>query len=119
PVHPRIRGEHGQQPIRPGGKLRFIPAYAGNTSTELNGEPLTTVHPRIRGEHIKILGTRDSQVGSSPHTRGTHPYLDLCALRVRFIPAYAGNTLRHSHKSRLAAVHPRIRGEHTPRGQRT
>ncbi len=73
PVHPRARGEHegrgfGESPL-PGssprsrgtlfsdalrfGRVRFIPALAGNTLL-LDHEPITVpVHPRARGEHTK------------------------------------------------------------------
>ena len=55
---------------------------------------MTSVHPRLRGE---LSGNESGSVeltGSSPLTRGTH--LDECVnifLR-RFIPAYAGNSLK-------------------------
>ena len=73
-VHPRIRGEHfiDQKPVvfvagssphtrgtqdrrlRAVSVERFIPAYAGNTSTHDLCDNLQPVHPRIRGEHVRI-----------------------------------------------------------------
>ena len=70
-----------------------------------------SVHPRLRGE----LCQRDTAVsgsdGSSPLTRGT---LRLCAksnVSIRFIPAYAGNSLFWLLDSECFSVHPRLRGE--------
>ena len=71
---------------------RFIPAYAGNTSTLSSQVKDITVHPRLRGEHVVWI----------------HWYAEY----LRFIPAYAGNTDPAAYKHTLAAVHPRLRGEH-------
>ena len=74
-----------------GGRIRFIPAYAGNSAGNIRRPPKASVHPRLRGE----LGSTDSCLkhlnGSSPLTRGT----------------------RNSAKvqKELMAVHPRLRGE--------
>ena len=90
-VHPRLRGELffydllppdycGSSPLR--GELscqsidpirlsRFIPAYAGNSSSALTHTALGSVHPRLRGE-LKAWGAyEDGLNGSSPLTRGT------------------------------------------------
>ena len=49
-VHPRLRGELEEVKRLRAERLRFIPAYAGN-SMELN-KPMfcSPVHPRLRGE---------------------------------------------------------------------
>ena len=52
--------------------------------------------------------------GSPPHTRGILPSVLICALSLRFTPAYAGNTHRQRVIRRAAWVHPRIRGEYWP-----
>ena len=49
--HPRIRGEHCPLHREPHGGVGIIPAYAGNTSTNILGFQV--------------------RMGSSPHTRGT------------------------------------------------
>ena len=132
-VHPRLRGElrslakisdqyHGSSPLTRGthalscrgiAVIRFIPAYAGNSTCITMVMGLLSVHPRLRGE-LKILSSREkstfgsspltrgtpaiqltvdrTQYGSSPLTRGT-PLFFFCRLRnFRFIPAYAGNS---------------------------
>ena len=91
-VHPRLRGEHpglgrniarqvGSSPLTRGTRTpktatsssgRFIPAYAGNTMTE-----------------VVRMGC---WVGSSPLTRGTRIGVFAFCDPQRFIPAYAGNT---------------------------
>ena len=69
-VHPRMRGERGGRlpntpspngssphargtPLMPrgaGGRLRFIPACAGNAGRRASARPPESVHPRMRGE---------------------------------------------------------------------
>ena len=53
-----------------------------------------------------------TNVGSSPHTRGTLHILRLASPFSRFIPAHAGNILRRTRHSFFTPVHPRTRGEH-------
>ena len=78
-VHPRLRGElHkrtlaifstvGSSPLTRGTRsnlqprsvsYRFIPAYAGNSTSECPTASPTSVHPRLRGElvHAQTYGT--------------------------------------------------------------
>ena len=51
--------------------------------------------------------------GSSPLTRGTPVETADGSPAIRFIPAYAGNSLFDIGSSALGAVHPRLRGELT------
>ena len=113
PVHPRLRGElhsfetiigarSGSSPLTRGtpviGKKtqwpqRFIPAYAGNSKISRKKSRIASVHPRLRGELSSNCSSKSPNSGSSPLTRGTQlPYLPL-RLLLRFIPAYAGNSL--------------------------
>ena len=133
-VHPRSRGEHpwrpwtsglyaGSSPLARGtptasfhrcGRLRFIPARAGNTRTMRNGPTRKSVHPRSRGEHPRRCYPVRVQLGSSPLARGTRPWRSPGPQAGRFIPARAGNTSRVSVHANPASVHPRSRGEHQP-----
>ena len=70
-----------------------------------------SVHPRIRGERSRISSTCQLIIGSSPHTRGTPVSAGGCRIRMRFIPAYAGNASGVTCTRRYGSVHPRIRGE--------
>jgi len=115
-VHPRVRGEHA---------VRDRPA-AGSRS----------VHPRVRGEHgvqLDMLGAgfgpsprargtranssinRHASRGPSPRARGTRGWLGRGRTRRWSIPACAGNTISSQREQTMRSVHPRVRGEHTPR----
>ena len=132
-VHPCLRGElgsvaglpwktRGSSPLTRGTPrrkfvtevvVRFIPAYAGNSNMTAWGVRVVTVHPRLRGElwhraiRYVLLG------GSSPLTRGTQQKESFLSNRLRFIPAYAGNSSFSLNSALSPAVHPRLRGELT------
>ena len=113
-VHPRLRGELivlklfsrekvGSSPLTRGTPvrlcakypfLRFIPAYAGNSPEPSVAPVIVPVHPRLRGE-LPATGIFGKEFfGSSPLTRGTRYQLNQHRQKVRFIPAYAGNSLK-------------------------
>ena len=76
------------------GISRFIPAYAGNSRRQFVKRLNISVHPRLRGELEDFTVTKSGCRGSSPLTRGTL-LLDIMFNAIfRFIPAYAGNSLR-------------------------
>ena len=137
-VHPRVCGEHedlyreehyspgssprmrGTQrgPIRRRCRIRFIPAYAGNTFLTPFESGRASVHPRVCGEHSEACQEATQTIGSSPRMRGTHlPRLIVCSFG-RFIPAYAGNTGKSACRARPRAVHPRVCGEHSTRSRK-
>ena len=92
-------------------RTRFIPAYAGNSTGYLKKDSAGTVHPRLRGELV-VTGISVSMcAGSSPLTRGTQSNRSQSKTRLRFIPAYAGNSSQCRHLSKVESVHPRLRGE--------
>ena len=131
-VHPRVCGEHehhlgfehpqsGSSPRMRGtrlplvalhAQLRFIPAYAGNTSSSKMPSANTAVHPRVCGEHGPNASINAASNGSSPRMRGTLERPLPQRGYLRFIPAYAGNTPLGSRTSIAPAVHPRVCGEH-------
>ena len=53
-----------------------------------------SVHPRLRGELVFFSVCLESIDGSSPLTRGTLPSPTGDKPKDRFIPAYAGNSLK-------------------------
>jgi len=134
PVYPRLRGEHvayirenivesGLSPLTRGTRhwchqqrslVRFIPAYAGNTSSPAQVAPLRSVYPRLRGEHKTEMQKIRFVFGLSPLTRGTPLIAAEISQARRFIPAYAGNTGRFLFCEYPHAVYPRSRGEHIP-----
>ena len=132
-VHPRVGGEHpsvriafvrriGSSPrgrgtqelaIRSSSVSRFIPAWAGNTGWFAPPPPTIPVHPRVGGEHRDLGQELYDCCGSSPRGRGTPGFTDLGLADLRFIPAWAGNTLLRRGRRLCGPVHPRVGGEHS------
>ena len=130
--HPRIRGEHPDEPhwigtfagssphtrgahdrrSPPNPHQRIIPAYAGSTRPRKRRTPRRGDHPRIRGEHGRQLRYDLNNGGSSPHTRGARVIEDKLTSPSGIIPAYAGSTSRRGARGYRSPDHPRIRGEH-------
>ena len=81
---------------------RFIPAYAGNSRQERPSGAKSTVHPRLRGELPAPIAAVAVMDGSSPLTRGTQTIVFRVLRRVRFIPAYAGNSQDNRRGRKLA-----------------
>ena len=76
------------------GSVGSSPLTRGTLTITTEQDETVSVHPRLRGE--LSAGALDStyHVGSSPLTRGTHQRGSLIQLSDRFIPAYAGNSLK-------------------------
>ena len=97
----------------------IIPAYAGSTSSIHTKGEVKRDHPRIRGEHTYGAKKIALRRGSSPHTRGAPLFSAALQLSKWIIPAYAGSTCRGATAGGSIRDHPRIRGEHRPRGFRS
>ncbi len=69
----------------------------------------------MRGEYPFFTPVSRAAVGSSPHARGIPLIKRGIAMKIRFIPACAGNTLSSLQKLRPLKVHPRMRGEYFQR----
>ncbi len=108
---PRLRGTYLADPSR-SAKGRFIPAPAGNIQPAHKLRPGGAVHPRACGEHGLELWLLDTGAGSSPRLRGTCDIAMPARLRIRFIPAPAGNISFSRRRSSHPPVHPRACGEH-------
>ena len=131
-VHPRVGGEHGGDLLQllarrgssPRGRgtlwrainillgQRFIPAWAGNTTTSGRSVGMCPVHPRVGGEHERPDVFPALTSGSSPRGRGTRRVSCPQAGADRFIPAWAGNTGAPRKAKEMSPVHPRVGGEH-------
>ena len=94
-----------------GGRIRFIPAYAGNSPMSFTRQCAVPVHPRLRGELATDTVSVTVTGGSSPLTRGTQQDTFGARQRPRFIPAYAGNSNSLISFEVNMTVHPRLRGE--------
>ena len=96
--------------------IRFIPAYAGNSPLRHFAIISPAVHPRLRGELFISPHTARHDAGSSPLTRGTRIEGEGFEVSFRFIPAYAGNSLRaSSERSSFCGSSPLTRGTPYPR----
>ena len=73
--------------------LRIIPAHAGQTSVAGVRMPALTDHPRTCGANPHRSACSTTATGSSPHMRGKLRDRPTDLLRVRIIPAHAGQTL--------------------------
>ena len=65
----------------------------------------------MRGERVVNPLFPESDIGSSPHARGTHRIKKSTVDAWRFIPACAGNAARPGGLHGKVPVHPRMRGE--------
>lgn len=93
-VHPRLRGKLQRGGACPVGSIRFIPAYAGNSIKRYSFRRGYAVHPRLRGKLSFSARACCFSIGSSPLTRETHVIAENSPHAARFIPAYAGNSLK-------------------------
>ena len=75
--------------------------------------PGGTVYPRWRGEHPFIFVSSWRDLGLSPLARGTLVDKVARQVRLRFIPAGAGNTVPRIISLSSSTVYPRWRGEHS------
>ena len=88
-----------------------IPADAGNSPVPGHMCNTYPVYPRSRGELLLYRDYRRGIVGLSPLARGTRLRLANILMRIRFIPARAGNSQPDTNNAALRAVYPRSRGE--------
>ncbi len=92
--------------------MRFIPAWAGNTSALVWGHSQKAVHPRVGGEYQQTARQSFDRLGSSPRGRGIRGGGRPRWRAGRFIPAWAGNTVTPPGGVVLDPVHPRVGGEY-------
>ena len=134
--HPRSRGEYqapttsdnwdeGSSPLSRGIPVRvtavpsgrgIIPALAGNTTANREGDVRYTDHPRSRGEYSEKTRRLCAKCGSSPLSRGILPVLPHPVRFARIIPALAGNTSITKFRIPSSRDHPRSRGEYVTTG---
>ena len=112
PAHPRSRGENdrhctvrspvlGSSPLTRGKRVpgcevlrdaRLIPAHAGKTGRPARPRGQREAHPRSRGENSSVSPSPESELGSSPLTRGKPASSATHKRSTRLIPAHTGKT---------------------------
>ena len=73
----------------------------------------------MRGEHLSRASRVSKNSGSSPHARGAHSSVGVWRHNRRIIPACAGSTGGGGGGAPACWDHPRMRGEHENRYDRT
>jgi len=109
-LSPLARGTHRITNF-PGGRVRFIPAGAGNSSFLCSVSWVSPVYPRWRGELAKLNMWAEFPDGLSPLARGTLIGKLMRRAVGRFIPAGAGNSNDPTQQQNYPPVYPRWRGE--------
>ena len=89
---------------------RSIPAHAGQPTTSAPPTSCARVHPRSRGATRHHSARANNRQGPSPLTRGNLALQRLAAVRVRSIPAHAGQPGGWRSPPGPRRVHPRSRG---------
>ena len=88
---PRMRGKLELRK-QPDGRVRIIPAHAGQTPTSPSEAPATSDHPRACGANAFSSLNFCHPDGSSPRMRGKLDALHVLLEPLRIIPAHAGQT---------------------------
>ena len=94
---------------------RIIPASAGQTTAERLAELERTDHPRECGANHVHGAYGEVDDGSSPRVRGKLRHLPQQRVRLRIIPASAGQTAGVSDSRQNSADHPRECGANSDR----
>ena len=89
---------------------RIIPAHAGQTSPVSAPPSSTSDHPRACGANSVFRLIQSPAVGSSPRMRGKRLAVFIVIVRVRIIPAHAGQTSPRRAARPWATDHPRACG---------
>ena len=98
------------RPNYDGGIRRIIPAHAGQTPYRTTISIRRSDHPRACGANPPLPTIQPAARGSSPRMRGKHTELIHHRLRVRIIPAHAGQTRIRRARFELLPDHPRACG---------
>ena len=106
---PRMRGKPQRRRLRHA-RRRIIPAHAGQTRRVERAAFLITDHPRACGANTFCRTIALLKDGSSPRMRGKHGTDADDAVRVRIIPAHAGQTETSSADPSPPSDHPRACG---------
>ena len=108
-LSPRVRGNHRGGCAQ--GRLRgSIPACAGEPSRSRSTSPASRVYPRVCGGTVSTPSSDVGRMGLSPRVRGNPRGQRRSAVRVRSIPACAGEPRNSPTPYPLVKVYPRVCG---------
>ena len=108
-LSPRVRGSRRQR-VRRTGRIRSIPACAGEPATQHNDNAISWVYPRVCGGAIGPLEFVQYLLGLSPRVRGSHDEEEETSTGRRSIPACAGEPLGPAFRFGPHRVYPRVCG---------
>ncbi len=96
---------------------RFTPACVGTIGASGCSICTRPVHPRVRGDDDEPYECKRGPSGSPPRAWGRCICNARAPCGIRFTPACVGTMIVWGMRSRIAAVHPRVRGD-DPRAHR-
>ena len=111
-AHPRRCGEHALFSATTTSGQGSSPQVRGTSKPLPHRAVFPWAHPRRCGEHPRVLPLHQHRFGSSPQVRGTSLRVTSPHLRLRLIPAGAGNMAVAWARRRPSWAHPRRCGEH-------
>ena len=88
-LSPRMRGNR-RRPLPFLAAIGSIPAHAGQPGLRPPRSALMAVYPRACGATITMEDKQPHEIGLSPRMRGNPQYIGAAAMRLRSIPAHAG-----------------------------
>ena len=91
--------------------IRITPAYAGKTTVSKEMELVRLDHPRVCGKDFKNQKGGKEMKGSPPRMRERQLTKEVCRLRPRITPAYAGKTPAIRVLTQQTKDHPRVCGK--------
>ena len=106
---PHLRGNRGRGGGRHG-RIRVIPAPAGEPQVIVLVGPQAAGHPRTCGGTWPSYSVNGGLCGSSPHLRGNRIYVLITKTVIRVIPAPAGEPTNRRAGKHLVRGHPRTCG---------
>ena len=116
-LSPRGRGKRLRYSRRDAAR-RSIPAWAGETQTDVGNLTLLPVYPRVGGGNFRTRLRLDLAAGLSPRGRGKLAHYRAWKKAEGSIPAWAGETIHTELGHRCIGVYPRVGGGNPLPGRR-
>ena len=108
-LSPRVRGNRGANAF-PAAAARSIPACAGEPSQASAPAGTAWVYPRVCGGTMGFRLSKPTRLGLSPRVRGNPHRYEFSGIRLRSIPACAGEPPPYIRRPVPPMVYPRVCG---------